>query len=120
MYHQFHSLLPKCALIIPVLAMAFVVIPQHPAFASGSGGGGGCPSTFNLTTTQSNTSGYLTTIDNACTNGYPSENPQVVQVWPNNYDPHPLGVWYNNYANKWTVFNEDIQPIPLGTTFTIR
>lgn len=120
MYHRFNSLLAKCALMIPILAIAFVVIPQHPASASSTGGGGGCPPKFNLTTTQSNTSGYITTIDNACTNGYPIENLQVVQVWPNNYDPHPLGVWYNSFAGKWTVFNEDIQPIPLGTTFTIR
>ncbi len=71
----------------------------------------------NVTADSTNTSGYILYINDSHLNNQPNLNLQVTQVWPNNYDPHPIGVWYD--GDQWTVFNEDIQPIPLGTSFHI-
>jgi len=96
-----------------VTAVAFVV-PHvfHKAHASGLG-----DTLLTITADSTNTVGYITYIDNNLLNGQPEANVQVTQVWPNNYDAHPLGDWYD--GSEWTVFNEDRQPIPLGTSFNI-
>lgn len=41
----------------------------------------------------------------------------VTQNWKGKYNPKPLGVWYT--GSKWSVFNQDNSPIPIGTTFNV-
>ncbi|MEZ4824919.1 MAG: hypothetical protein R3C61_01295 [Bacteroidia bacterium] len=64
----------------------------------------------------SNTSGHITTIDNAATNGKP-EMVLIVQQMYGVYNNHEVGVWY--YNGKWTVFNQDRTPIPANAQFQV-
>src|SRR5262249_53696491 len=60
-----------------------------------------------------------TFIDNAETNNQPNLILEVSQVYPNNYDAHPVGVWYDADLGKWAIFNEDFGDMPLGTSFNV-
>lgn len=109
--------------VVSILLMAGIVAAGvafvRPRLAHASCTGG-CPLSIIFTTTSSNTNGDIATIDNSEINGQPNLVLQVVQVWPNNYDPHPLGIWYDAWIGKWTIFNEDQQNIPIGTTFNVQ
>jgi hypothetical protein len=70
-----------------------------------------------------NISGHVTFIDHPKTNGNPNANPSAVLNWnPGGsggvFNPHHIGVWYN--GSKWSVFNQDIQPMPPGAAFNIH
>jgi len=105
----------KLSLIMTVLSLAF--IGTRPVLANAKNTGG----VFYFTTT---TNSYLAYINNLNTNNQPNWILLATQVWQqsgsNNYDPHPIGVWYNPRNGEWSVFNEDRQPIPIGTTFRIH
>lgn len=94
--------------------MALIALPTPRAHASCAG-----DMQFIITATAANTSGYITTLDSPVLNGIPAAAPLVTQLWPDQYDPHPLGVWYSPYSGKWTVFNEDLAAMPLGTSFSV-
>ena len=34
-------------------------------------------------------------------------------------DPHQIGIWYDAGAGRWTIYNEDLAPIPVGATFNV-
>jgi hypothetical protein len=101
-------------LIASALMAAVVIATPYRALASSNGD----PIAFTVTAISSNTSGHVMFIDNTHTNGQPHLNIQVTQVWPNNWDAHPIGVWYST-SGEWTVFNEDGADIPLSTSFNI-
>ncbi|WNJ19651.1 hypothetical protein [Pontibacter sp. G13] len=71
---------------------------------------------FQHTTTSTNTSGHITTLDHSTTNGKAGMIVIVEQVY-GKYNDHAIGVWYN--SGKWKIFNQDRQPIPAGTKFNI-
>jgi hypothetical protein len=33
---------------------------------------------------------------------------------------HNIGVWYAPVAQKWAIFNQDLAPVPAGTTFEVK
>ncbi len=35
------------------------------------------------------------------------------------YNPHPVGVWYNEGTERWNIFNEDEVDIPEGAAFNV-
>ncbi len=73
---------------------------------------------FVHTATAGNSAGDYTNIDNALTNSHPNA---IVFTTPNwnpggvggVYNDHNIGVWYNNAASQWSIFNQDIT-VPLA------
>jgi hypothetical protein len=102
-------------LLSVLLALVAIWKVAPTAHASGCGA-----NFFTYTATASNTSGHITTIDSSLTNNLPNIRFEVSQLYAGAYDPHPLGVWYNSFAGRWTIFNEGTQPMPIGTAFSIR
>ncbi len=100
-------------LILSVMLLLIVTWKATPpARASGCGA-----NVFTFTATSANTSGYITTLDTPYTANLTL---QVSQLYTGAYDPHPLGVWFDSAVGRWTIFNEDQQPMTLGTSFAIR
>jgi hypothetical protein len=72
--------------------------------------------------TAANSVSDYTIINNSLTNGNPSA---ILIVTPNwnpggvggTFDNHPIGVYY--VGGKWTIFNQDITPIPVGAAFNV-
>ncbi len=73
-------------------------------------------SAFVHTTELSNTSAHISTLDNALTNGKGDVVVIVTQNW-GKYNTSPVGVWWTN--GKWAIYNENRQPIPIGTKFNV-
>jgi len=80
---------------------------------------------FIHTATVGNNAGDYTKIDNPLTNNHPNA---IVFVTPNwdpgggvsgTYNNHPIGVFYGATAGQWTIFNQDLAPIPLGAAFNV-
>ncbi len=93
--------------------LALVIASPGPAHA-GCGG----EANFDFTATAANTSGYITTIPSSY--GLGSLPLYVTQLYTGSYDSHPLGVWFNPHNQLWTIFNEDLTAIPLGTSFAVN
>ena len=73
---------------------------------------------------QANTVDDYTFISNSNADGNPNAKIQVTQNWDpsgfgNTYNPHPIGVWYDNAVGLWAIFNEDQAPMPLGAYFNV-
>lgn len=71
-----------------------------------------------------NTVGDSTYLNMSGTDFKPNAKIQVTQVWDpagmgGMYNPHPVGVWYNNSRGEWAVFNEDQAPMQLGEQFYV-
>lgn len=78
---------------------------------------------FTVTSGPSNTSGHVLVIDDPLSNGNPSAIVTVTQNWnPGGvggvYNNHTIGVWYT--GTHWSIFNQDIAPIPAGASFNVR
>lgn len=62
-------------------------------------------------------------IDHEQLNNHPEAMIFVTQNWLEDngevYNPHSIGVWYNKEAKKWTIFNQDRQPMPKGAAFNV-
>lgn len=72
---------------------------------------------FVHTTTSSNTSGNLTTLNSPLVNNKPGALVFVSQSY-GTYNISNVGSWYN--ANKWKIYNENTdQKIPIGTKFNV-
>lgn len=71
---------------------------------------------FVHTTSAANTRGHVSNIDHVMTNNKPNEVVFITQRY-GKYNTSPVGVWYS--SGKWTVFNENKQPIPAGTMFNV-
>ncbi|MCL4487232.1 MAG: hypothetical protein M1570_03765 [Chloroflexi bacterium] len=83
------------------------------------------PNVFVQTANAGNSAGDYTDIDNPLTNNNPNA---ILFVTPNYnpggglpgvYDNVPIGVWYNDTTNKWSIFNQDRTAIPLGAAFNV-
>lgn len=108
------GLVGRGALALLLVGLAYLVLPAIPAHASCDG-----DQPFTVTATAATTSGYIMTIDNGEINGYSAAVPFVTQLYTSTYDSHPVGMWYNPNNSRWTIFNEDLTAIPLGTSFAI-
>jgi len=84
----------------------------------------GISGVFLHTATTANTSLDHTTIDNAATNNHPKA---IVLVTPNfnpqgkggTYEAHNFGVFYNQIAGKWAIFNEDGADMSANVSFDV-
>lgn len=101
----------RCTLIFATVIALLVL--AHPATARASG----CACFY----THVNTSlGYVSTLDDS-----PNwDNSNLLFATINGsggapVDAHPIGVWYNTNASRWTVYNEDIHVIPQNAQFNV-
>ncbi len=93
-------------------------------------------SAFNIMIPDSSTNAFVHTaetgnivfnstfIDNPHSNGNPNAIILVTQNWnpgggPGVFNNHNIGVWYNTTNNKWAIFNEDTQLMPVGASFNV-
>lgn len=74
---------------------------------------------FTVTTSLANTLSYITTLDHPALNGNPSAAVYVSLGYTGEYNTHPVGVWYDPFASRWTIFNEDLVTMPIGVTFHV-
>ncbi len=72
-----------------------------------------------------NTYTYATFFNTYLTNG----NPDALVFATSNknpgggigpYDDHAIGVYYHDSFTKWSVFNQDLAPLPIGTAFNVE
>lgn len=80
--------------------------------------------TFIHTATTENSIDQVTYIDHPMINGDDEAIIFATQNWnPGGvggvYNAHTFGVWYDTFEEKWSVFNQDIEDIPEGASFTI-
>ncbi|MFD2565478.1 DUF7452 domain-containing protein [Aquimarina rubra] len=75
-------------------------------------------STFKHKATATNTSGYITTIDNPRTNNRPGAILFVTHDYASGqYNSSPVGVYY--YGGKWRIFNQNRATMSVNTTFNV-
>ncbi|WOO39731.1 DUF7452 domain-containing protein [Rubellicoccus peritrichatus] len=67
---------------------------------------------------ESNISGHMTRLNQPATNGQPN---QLIFVTPRfgTYNPHTVGVWYEDETGQWTIYNEDRTPLPMDAEFNV-
>lgn len=104
-----------------------------PAAAVAEGGGpddtsSGAPdpagSAFVHRATPENVSYNSTYIDDPRTNDRPDAVLSVTQNWNpggsgGTYNDHPVGVWYDDGAKKWAIFNQDRAAMPVEAAFNV-
>lgn len=76
------------------------------------------------TATQDNTSQNSTYLDNPLINDNPDAIIQITQNWnPEGgngvYNDHTTGIWYDENAGRWAVFNQDQAELPEGAAFNV-
>ncbi len=66
-------------------------------------------------------SGSFSTIDHAELNGDPDKIIIVTPGWDSNhvYNDHPVGLYYDSGAARWSLFNQDGAAMPVGKSFNI-
>lgn len=112
-------------IVIPLIAATLLLVfagllrGVRPAFAGGSG-----YTQYVHSTTSANTSGDFTLLDNPVTNNNPNAIVSVTANWNpggrfTNFDYHQVGVWYDTWAGKWSIFNEDLASMPIGASFNV-
>jgi len=69
---------------------------------------------FRHTSNATNSINNYTRIDHPLLNGNPNAVLVVTPVWKSPHD-NPLGVWYQDYSARWTVFNQVASPAFTGT-----
>jgi hypothetical protein len=102
-----------------VFALSSLFGGGHLVFASGSGA-----YLYVHTSTNSNSNGDYTLLDNPVTNNNPSAVVFVTANWNpggvhTNFDNRNVGVWYDAWAGKWGIFNEDGSSMPIGASFNV-
>lgn len=102
-----------------LLALGNLISSVHPAFASGSGA-----ELYTHTATSANTSGDYTLIDNPVSDNNPNAIVFATANWNpggtyTGFDNHQIGVWYDTFAGKWGIFNEDTTSMPVGASFNV-
>jgi len=80
--------------------------------------------TFIHTATAGNTGGHITYIDHPSTNGIAAATLLVtLNLTPAGAtgvdNPHVVGVYYDTYYQKWSIFNQDIAAMPVGAAFNV-
>jgi hypothetical protein len=96
-------------------AFNVLMAPSGPAFGS---------TAFVHTATTENTSVHITTIDNPATNNRPSALLLVTFNYnppgsPGCGNPYVTGVYYDTYQQKWAIFNQGGNAMPIGTSFNV-
>lgn len=82
-------------------------------------------STFVHTADASNTSNWITRIDNPLTNNNPAAVLLVTQCWnPSGglgvYNNRIIGVWYDDASHRWAIYNQDAATtMPVGAAFNV-
>lgn len=79
---------------------------------------------FTHTATLANTSGNYTDIDHPRTNNKPYAKVLVTQNYNpggggGTYNDNPIGVWYNAFTHKWSIFNQNKVSMPNGASFNV-
>jgi hypothetical protein len=90
-------------------------------------GAAGSPSASSIFLDTVTTGQYITYLDDPTLNGNPSAQLMVTQDFdingymgaPSIANPHQIGIWYDATAGKWTIYNEDRAPIPVGAEFNV-
>lgn len=99
--------------VLPLGSDFFVWIPGPGATT------GPAAPTFLHTSTALNVSGNQTTLDHPLLNGNPNQALHVTAYGPTELFPHEIGTWYKTATNRWTIFNEDLLPMPAGIKFNV-
>ncbi len=113
------------ALLLSLFSLVCFPHTAHAAHASG-----GCPpqlvcsTVYTHTSTAANTAFDYTLLDNPVSNNNPNAFIEVTANWnPNgvytNFDNHQVGVWFDRWAGKWGIFNEDGSSMPIGVSFNV-
>lgn len=95
-------------------AMVLAVATATPAHAAA-----GAPKAYRFTSTAANTSARRMTLDHAALNGKPTLRLLVTQYFDGVYNPHPVGVMYNESTKKWMIANDDLADMPLNAKFNV-
>ncbi|MCX7993464.1 MAG: hypothetical protein N2651_07315 [Fimbriimonadales bacterium] len=76
---------------------------------------------FKHTTTGSNTSANITTINHPMCNGDRNAMLFVTHDFGTSgpYVTKPFGVWYDPNAGRWTIYIEDLSAMPIGARFNV-
>lgn len=75
---------------------------------------------FTHTVTVANSSWNVSYIDNAALNNTPSAVFFISKTWENGvYDTAHVGIWYDATEGKWSVFNENGNPLQVNSTYNI-
>jgi hypothetical protein len=76
---------------------------------------------FTHTVDSANSTLNWSDIDNALLNGHPEAVFFISKTWDNGiYDTAHVGIWYDSYSSKWSVYNEDGgTPLQLNSTYNI-
>lgn len=71
---------------------------------------------------QANSRGDYTYISDPSIDGYPNAiflaSPTSDLENAGSYE-HNIGVWYESVARRWAIFNQDLAPVPAGSTFQV-
>jgi hypothetical protein len=107
-------------ILLALLLTLATVANARPAFASGGGPG----TVYTHTSTSANTYGDYTLLDNSFTDNNPNAIIEVTANWDPNgiytgFDNRQVGVWYDSWAGKWGIFNEDGSSMPVGASFNV-
>jgi hypothetical protein len=76
---------------------------------------------FTHTVDSANSTLNWSDIDNALLNGHPEAVFFITKTWDNGvYDTAHVGIWYDHYSSKWSVYDEDgVTPLQLNSTYNI-
>lgn len=98
------------ALACATAALA-TAVPAHAA--------GGAPKAYRFTSSATNTSNSIMTLDHPAFNGKATLRLLVTQYFNGVYNPHPVGVAYYEAEKKWKIVNEDKGNIPVNASFNV-
>ena len=77
------------------------------------------PKAYRFTATAANSGAGRMTLDHPALNGKPTLRLIVTQYFTGVYNPHPVGVLYNETSKKWMIVNEDLTNIPVNANFNV-
>ncbi len=73
--------------------------------------------------TPANTTGHITTIDNALINGDPNAMVIITHVYGPGasaiYDTKVASIWYDSSINKWRIYHDDLTAIAANTKWNV-
>lgn len=75
---------------------------------------------FAVTATSANQWSGQVRLDHPFLNNNPNRLVFASAVWTGMYNPHPVGVEFNDVTRRWHIVNQDLAPIPAGTSFVVK
>lgn len=106
---------PRASVALGLAFAAVTLAFAAPAEAAGAA----LPKAYRFTSSDTNTTDSVMTLDHAALNGKPTLRLIVGQVHAGVANPHPVGLRYNPVARKWQILNEDNEDIPVGAKFNL-